>query len=125
MRQVLTATLVAALLASLPGPRTASAGVGVYDGNWSVVVITENGTCDRAYRYSVHVENGEVRYNGDARGINLAGTVSPNGQVAVSIRLRDRGADGNGHLAENTGAGRWHGSGANNACAGVWEAERR
>ena len=86
MRQVLTATLVAALLASPLGPQAASAGVGVYDGNWSVVIITENGTCDRAYRYSVHVENGEVRYNGDARGINLAGTVSPNGQVAVSIR---------------------------------------
>jgi hypothetical protein len=35
-----------------------------HDGRWSIEVITEKGDCDRAYRYSVLVENGEARYGG-------------------------------------------------------------
>ena len=43
----------------------------------------------------------------------MAGTVSPNGAVKVSIRLGDKGADGTGHLSGNTGAGTWRGAGGN------------
>jgi hypothetical protein len=75
--------------------------------------------------YSVHVANATVRYNGDAKGVNLAGTVTPSGQVSVSIRLRDMAAEGSGRLSVNAGIGRWHGNGPNSTtCAGTWEAER-
>jgi hypothetical protein len=127
MRHAVTAMLFGALLlaiASLGEPSPALADA--FDGNWSVVVVTDRGVCDRAYRYSVHVENGQGRYNGDAKGVNLADTVAPNGLVNVSIRLRDRGAEGNGRISATVGAGHWHGNGPNNTtCAGTWEAERR
>ena len=127
MRLTITATLLSALLLSVPSVNEPHAALAEpFDGNWSVVVVTERGVCDRAYRYSVHVENGQVRYNGDAKGVNLAGTVTPNGLVNVSIRLRDRGAEGNGRISATVGAGHWRGDGPNNTtCAGTWEAERR
>jgi hypothetical protein len=97
-----------------------------FDGNWTVIIITEKGDCDRGYRYSVAVENGLVRYSGDAAGINMSGTVTPAGLVKVSIRLGDKGADGTGRLSASDGTGTWYGAGANGAsCAGRWEAERR
>jgi len=127
MRHIVTAMLFGALLSTVPSVRETHAALSQpFDGNWSVVVVTERGVCDRAYRYSVHVENGQVRYNGDAKGVNLAGTVSPNGLVNVSIRLRDRGAEGSGRISATAGAGHWRGDGPNNTtCAGTWEAERR
>src|ERR1700733_9763518 len=44
----------------------ASARTANFDGRWSVLVITESGTCDAAYRYGVAVENGVVRYRGES-----------------------------------------------------------
>src|SRR5438270_214477 len=31
-----------------------------YDGLWSVVIITEKGTCDRAYRYPIRIAHGTL-----------------------------------------------------------------
>jgi hypothetical protein len=62
-----------ALAASPPSARAA-----VQDGNLSVLIITEKGTCGRGYRYSVNVSNGRVSYQGDA-AVNLTGTVAPYG----------------------------------------------
>lgn len=95
-----------------------------YDGNWSVLVVTERGTCDRAYRYAVRVAHGQVRYSGDAQ-VSLGGTVTPEGTVRVSIRRGQQGANGSGRLSEESGAGTWHGVGSNGSCSGRWEAERR
>ena len=94
------------------------------DGNWSVVVVTEKGTCDRAYRYSVAVANGKVRYQGDT-AVNFNGTVESDGAVKVAIRLGEKGANGTGRLAKDSGQGTWQGFGNAGECAGYWEAERR
>jgi hypothetical protein len=94
-----------------------------YDGTWSIVIITEKGDCDRAYRYALKVEHGQVSYAGDA-AIKLAGTVSSNGLVKVNIRAGEKGADGTGHLAVASGSGVWRTTGSNAACSGHWEAER-
>ena len=32
-----------------------SAHAAGYDGTWSVLIVTETGTCDRGYRYNVNV----------------------------------------------------------------------
>ena len=87
------------------------------DGNWSVLIITEKGSCDRGFRYSVNVSNGRVKYQGDA-AVNLTGAVAPNGLIKVSIRVGDQGANGTGRLSASSGVGTWRG-------AGSWEAERR
>ena len=55
-----------------------------FNGTWSVEVVTERGACDRAYRYSIIVENGRVRYGGQ-EAFNVTGRVQPNGAVRGSI----------------------------------------
>ena len=94
------------------------------DGNWSVLIITEKGDCDRGYRYDVKIANGHVSYRGDAP-VNLAGTVASNGAINVSIKAGEKGASGTGRLSASSGAGTWHGVGTSGSCAGHWEAERR
>jgi hypothetical protein len=125
MRRFISTGLFAASLLALAGAgRPALAAE--HDGNWSVLIITEKGDCDRGYRYAVAVADGQVSYRGDAAGITMSGTVTPAGVVKVSIRLGDKGADGTGRLSANDGTGTWHGAGANGAsCEGRWEAERR
>jgi hypothetical protein len=94
------------------------------DGNWSVLIITEKGDCDRAYRYPLAVAEGQVRYTGEA-GANVSGTVTPGGAVRVSIRMGDKGANGSGHLSGISGTGTWQGAGNGASCSGRWEAEKR
>ena len=101
-----------------------AAFAATHDGNWSVLVITEKGTCDKAYRYSVGVTNGQVRYQGES-AVNFNGTVSSNGAVKVNIRLGEQGANGTGRLTATSGAGTWRGVGGAGECSGRWEAERR
>lgn len=95
-----------------------------FDGTWSVLVITDAGTCDRAYRYSVRVENGDVRYQGDA-GINISGHVAGSGKVNVSIGRGNQSANGSGQLSDKQGSGKWQGKSQTDQCSGRWEAERR
>lgn len=125
MRGVVNSFVFAAFLAvvglAVQPSRSFAAG---HDGHWSVLIITEKGTCDRAYRYAVTVAHGRVRYSGDAV-VDLSGTVTASGLVKVSIRRGDQGASGSGRLSGQSGAGTWHGVGANGACVGRWEAERR
>lgn len=127
MPRLISSTVIALLLAggvfsACQQPARAAA----LDGNWSVLVITEKGACDKGYRYSVAVANGEVRYQGDT-AVDLSGTVAPNGAVKVSIKFGGQGANGTGRLSNNVGAGTWRsiGGGAGKDCSGRWEAERR
>jgi hypothetical protein len=122
MRCAVNAAFFAVLLfaAAAKSPALAAA----HDGNWSVLIITEKGECDRAYRYPLGVAGGQVRYTGEA-GANVSGTVSSGGAVKVSIRMGDKGASGTGHLSGTSGSGTWQGAGGGASCAGRWEAEKR
>jgi hypothetical protein len=91
-----------------------------YDGNWSVVIITEKGTCDRTYRYPVRITDGSVGYAGQA-SFNVSGRVNPNGAVTVKVSRGDRSANGSGKLSGDYGEGSWSGG----ECSGTWQAERR
>jgi hypothetical protein len=124
MRRVINLVIFSALLAgaALVGPPPA-AFAATQDGNWSVLIITDKGDCDRGYKYGLRVSNGRVSYRGDS-AIDLAGTVASNGAVNVSIKLGDKGANGTGRLTASSGAGTWHGVGSSGTCAGHWEAER-
>ncbi len=96
----------------------------VYDGTWSVLIVTERGSCDRAYRYGVQISNGYVYYDGGG-GINFQGRVAPNGTVRVSVAAGSQRADGSGRLSRMTGAGVWRGQSNTGVCSGFWQAERR
>ena len=94
-----------------------------YDGNWSVVIITDRGDCDRAYRYPIQILDGIVRYIGDV--VNLSGKVANNGAVAVALSRGPQHAAGRGKLSRTSGAGTWRGASPTARCSGRWEAERR
>ena len=120
--QLVRAGLLAAVcVASLPDPAPARTP---YDGSWTVLIVTQRGTCDRAYRYGVRIVDGNVQYAGDA-SVNLSGRVAGNGSVAVTLRSGGQRADGVGRLSKNSGGGTWRGQGSSGSCAGTWEAERR
>jgi hypothetical protein len=125
MRGIMSMAVFAAALSGLAIASTPHAAFAdQYDGNWSVLVVTEKGTCDRAYRYAVRVANGRIRYIGNA-SVRVAGTVTPTGVVGVSIARGKQSANGTGRLSARIGVGRWHGVGSSGSCSGRWDAERR
>ncbi|MEZ0171780.1 hypothetical protein [Microvirga sp. TS319] len=94
-----------------------------FDGTWSVEVVTEQGACDRAYRYPVIVQNGRARYGGQER-FDVNGQVRPNGSVSASIAHGQDRAHVTGQLSDGWGRGTWTTSGGR-VCSGTWNAERR
>jgi hypothetical protein len=110
---------VAAALLAVP----AQAQVRPFDGNWSVEIITDQGDCDRAYRYSIRVENGRVRYDGP-EAFEVTGQVRPTGAVTGSIARGNNRATVTGRLRGAVGSGTWRASGSRE-CSGRWNAEKR
>ncbi len=105
-------------------PRPRPAPAINFDGRWSVVIITDAGPCDRAYRYGVRISGGRLYYDGDS-GAVINGQVDARGNVAVTLSYGGSSASGSGHLSESDGDGRWRGSSSDASCSGRWEAERR
>src|SRR2546421_413634 len=95
-----------------------------YDGNWSVLIVTNSGPCDRGYRYGLSIRDGRVFYEGSA-AVNVDGRVAPNGRVQVRVWAGSQSASGAGRLATNYGSGTWRGAGSSSSCEGSWSAERR
>jgi hypothetical protein len=114
---------IAFMVLTIAGEPTA-AFADSYDGNWTVLVITERGTCDRNYSYDVSVSQGKIHYP-SYTSVSLYGTVSPQGAVMVSIRHLDDIASGSGRLMARSGGGGWRGAGKNGSCSGHWKAHRR
>ncbi|MFE1600622.1 hypothetical protein [Methylobacterium sp. ID0610] len=122
-----TALAGAIILTAAAGPALAAkrgaASAARFDGTWSVEVITESGTCDRAYRYGIIIQNGQARYAGGS-DFTVTGRVQPNGAVRGSISRGDASAQVVGRLADGWGNGTWTTSGSSR-CGGRWNAERR
>jgi hypothetical protein len=94
-----------------------------FDGRWSVLLETQRGECDRAYRYPIAIENGTVRYTGDL-GFSATGKVAGNGSVQGSVSTGQTRANVRGRLSGASGSGTWTISGSRN-CSGNWSAEKR
>lgn len=116
---VRASTLALVCIASIAQGATARTP---YDGAWTVLIVTERGSCDRAYRYGVEIVDGIVRYDG---AVNFTGQVAKNGNVRVSVAGGNSRASGSGKLSRNTGAGNWVGYSGSDACSGYWQAQRR
>jgi hypothetical protein len=93
-----------------------------YDGNWSVLIITTKGDCDRGYRYPVRIVNGKVGYAGEA-SFTVKGDVDDKGAITVTVARGDKYARGAGTLSGSSGSGAWKTGGGE--CSGEWTAERR
>src|ERR1044071_5027997 len=104
--------------------RERSMGRNAYDGNWSVLIVTNSGPCDRGYRYGLSIRGGRVFYSGSL-AVNVDGQVSGNGFVTVRVSAGSQGATGTGRLSRDYGEGSWRGDGSAGSCSGTWTAERR
>jgi len=121
LKRILLSTLVL-LAAAAPGSaRSTQSG---FDGRWSVVIITDAGTCDRSYRYGLVVSHGRIYYEGDS-SVTISGGVDPRGRLSVSLRYGQSAAQGSGRLSRSDGEGRWQGASSGSRCSGHWLAERR
>jgi hypothetical protein len=119
-RLVRAGVLASVAFAAMPTPASAQR---MFDGNWSVLIVTERGTCDRAYRYGISIRSGQVIYEGGV--VNFTGRVAPNGAVNVRVTSGSAAAAGSGRLSRNAGQGKWSGQSSGNRCSGYWTAERR
>ena len=123
MRLGIKAALLAGILgaASVLAPSPGSARTP-FDGNWSVVLVTDQGDCDRAYRYGLQIINGQVVYGGDP-SVQISGRVAQNGSVRVNLLYGDQAGSAVGRLSQTGGGGNW--SSPTLGCAGRWSAQRR
>ena len=112
--------LASLCVAALPDMASAQRA---YDGQWSVLIVTQRGNCDRAYRYGVSIRNGAIFYDGGV--VNFSGRVAGNGSVSVRVSSGGAFANGSGRLNRNAGRGSWAGRSGNDRCSGYWTAERR
>ena len=113
---------VLAIICANSIPSAASAR-SIYDGQWSILIVTQKGNCDRAYRYGVQIVNGNVVDGGGL--VTLSGRVAPNGNVRVAVSSGSSRAIGIGRLSRGVGRGNWGGRSGPDICSGYWTAERR
>jgi hypothetical protein len=115
--------LPALALLAAAAPASARPTQSSFDGRWSVVIITDAGTCDRSYRYGLVVSRGQLSYEGGS-GVIVSGGVDPRGRVTVGLRYGEASAQGSGRLSGAAGGGRWQGVSSGARCSGRWLAER-
>ncbi|AMN44105.1 hypothetical protein RHPLAN_56910 [Rhodoplanes sp. Z2-YC6860] len=100
---------------------TAARATSVYDGSWSLTVITQRGDCDSSYEIQLDVRNGVISHPNIVR---LNGRVKPNGAVRVSVAVPGKFAAGSGRVNGRKGRGRWSGHSETSKCSGIWTAQR-
>ena len=102
-----------------------------FDGNWSMVAMTTSGHCG-TIPIGMGISRGRI-YSSDRSSfgtrfalypIQLAGRVSPSGQVQMKAVAGPRIAHGTGRFSRFRGSGTWAGTGPSGVCSGVWTATR-
>ena len=99
-------------------------GTAAFDGGWSVLIVTESGACDPAYRFGFQINNGDVSSDAAGGVATVQGRVASNGNVRVNVSAGGQVAEGQGRMSANVGTGTWQGQGSSGACAGTWLAQR-
>lgn len=120
----LTAALALApglsLAALLPA---GAADAGLYNGTWTVELVTERGVCDGRRTYSVAVQEGQVRLlSATDATTHMSGRVSSDGTVGLDVAQGSASGSVHGQLQAQSGSGTWKVSGL---CSGRWAASRR
>ena len=121
LRSIFIATLAVSGVAGASLPSNAAPRASAFDGQWSVVIYTLQGDCNRALRYSLRIVNGRVQP--EEQNYRAAGAVAANGSVRVVVAEGGRSANGSGRLIGNNGRGWWRTD--TGECSGQWTAVRR
>ena len=122
-RSVIVAGLSALSVTAWLSPSPSAVASTRFDGAWSVLIVTDQGTCDRAYRYTLRIADGRVYY--DDPSFSVSGGVDGAGRVQVGVNAGGQSANGYGRLSGNYGEGSWSGHSSTSQCSGHWQAERR
>src|ERR1700690_2976487 len=77
-----------------------------FDGSWNLQFVTQRGSCEPTYNFTVNVNNGIVTHPNLVR---FSGRVTNSGGVNASVAVMDKFASGSGKLAGMTGRGSWSG----------------
>ena len=118
MEKVLMAAVVAG---SLAGLTSAAEARSLYDGSWDLLFVTQRGTCDPNYNFTVNINDGIVTHPNLVR---FKGYVASSGAVRASVTVQDKYASGVGRLSNGSGRGTWRGYSGTTRCSGYWTAQR-
>ena len=86
----ITSLLLVLASVAIVGPASA---LTLYDGEWSVIILTRSGACDPNYRVGVQIAHGEIDSGGFAA---VQGQVTSRGGVKVTVRSGNQWAYGSG-----------------------------
>jgi acyl dehydratase len=111
----------AAIASGLVGLTSVAEARSFYDGSWDLRFVTQRGTCDPSYDFTVNINDGIVTHPNLVR---FKGYVAPSGAVRASVTVQDKYASGSGKLSNNTGRGIWRGFSGTTRCSGYWTAQR-
>jgi hypothetical protein len=92
-----------------------------YDGSWDLVFVTQRGSCDPSYNFSVNISDGVVTH---PNLVKFRGYVASSGSVHASVTVHDKFAAGTGRLFATSGHGKWSGRAGSERCSGYWTAQR-
>ncbi len=92
-----------------------------YDGSWDLLFVTQNGTCDPTYNFTVNVSDGVVTH---PNLVKFKGYVAKSGSVHASVTVHDKFASGTGRFFGTSGRGSWSGRAGGARCSGYWTAQR-
>ena len=92
-----------------------------YDGSWDLVFVTQSGSCNSSYSFTVNVSDGIVTH---PNLIKFRGYVAKSGSVHASVIVHDKFASGTGRLFGTSGRGKWSGREGGARCTGYWTAQR-
>ena len=92
-----------------------------YDGPWNLSFVTQRGSCDPTYNFSVNINDGVVTH---PNLVKFSGHVGRSGAVRASVTVHDKYASGSGRLTRDAGRGIWNGHAGGGLCSGYWTAQR-
>jgi hypothetical protein len=107
--------------ACLVTPASLAHARSAYDGSWDLVFVTQKGTCDPSYNFTVNISDGMVTH---PNLVKFKGYVAKSGSVHASVTVHDKFASGTGRLFGSSGRGRWSGRAGSARCSGYWTAQR-
>ena len=92
-----------------------------YDCSWDLAFVTQSGSCDASYNFTVNISDGIVTHPNLVR---FKGYVTKSGSVRASVTVQDKFASGTGRLSGTSGRGKWSGHAGISRCTGYWTAQR-
>jgi hypothetical protein len=96
-------------------PASVAHARSAYDGSWDLAFVTQRGSCDPSYNFTVNVSDGIVTH---PNLVKFKGYVANSGSVHASVTVHDS------KLSGASGRGKWSGRAGTERCSGYWTAQR-